>query len=101
VAVHTRRRRSSNKYLDDGVFVVQLFEPPWPSKTGSKMFISLKKIFAFFTHKQHIWSQLYTTGLPDFSLSNIPKREKYTKWPQNVPVGQRIYQMAVKYSKWT
>jgi hypothetical protein len=28
VAVHTRRRRSSNKYLDDGVFVVQLFEPP-------------------------------------------------------------------------
>jgi hypothetical protein len=28
--------------------------------------------------------------LPDFSLYNIPKREKYTKWPLNVPNGHKI-----------
>jgi hypothetical protein len=51
-----------------------------------------------------------TAGLPDFSLNNIPKREKiyqitikiyqiatkYKKLPQNIPNGQKIYQMAVK-----
>jgi hypothetical protein len=34
-----------------------------------------------------------TSGLPDFSLYNIQKREKYTKWLQN-------YQMLIKYTKW-
>jgi hypothetical protein len=31
------------------------------------------------------------TGLPDFSLYNIPKREKYTKLPLN-------YHVAIKYT---
>jgi hypothetical protein len=44
-------------------------------------------------------------GLPDFFLSqntktgkNVPKNIKYTKWPQNVPKGHKIYQMATKYA---
>jgi hypothetical protein len=32
-------------------------------------------------------------GLPDFSWNNIPKRGKY---PQNIPNGHKIYNMAVK-----
>jgi hypothetical protein len=37
-----------------------------------------------------------TSGLPDFSWYNIPKREKpfqitikYTEWPQNIPNGRK------------
>jgi hypothetical protein len=44
-------------------------------------------------------------GLPDFSWCNIPKREKYTKltlkctkWPQYIPNGRKIDQMAIKYT---
>jgi hypothetical protein len=37
-----------------------------------------------------------STGLPDFSWHNIPKREKYTKCPQNIPNGHKIFPMAVK-----
>jgi hypothetical protein len=33
------------------------------------------------------------TGLPDFSWYNIPIWGKnYTKWPQNIPIGRKIYQ---------
>jgi hypothetical protein len=28
--------------------------------------------------------------LPDFSWYNIPKLEKYTKWPQNIPNGHEL-----------
>jgi hypothetical protein len=38
-------------------------------------------------------------GLPDFSWSNIPKRKKYTKLPQNIPNGHKIHKMAAKYFK--
>jgi hypothetical protein len=34
--------------------------------------------------------------LPDFSWSNKPKWEKYTKRPQNIPSGRKIYPLAVK-----
>jgi protoporphyrinogen oxidase len=44
-----------------------------------------------------------TSGLPDFSWYNIPKWEKiyqitikYTKWTQYTPNGSKIDQMAVK-----
>jgi hypothetical protein len=40
----------------------------------------------------------YVAGLPDFSWHNIPKWEKYTKWPQNRPNGLKIDQMAIKYA---
>jgi hypothetical protein len=40
-----------------------------------------------------------TTGLPDFSWYNIAKRGKYTKWLQNIPNGQKIYEIAKKFSK--
>jgi hypothetical protein len=30
-------------------------------------------------------------GLPDFSWFNIPKRGKYTKSPQNIPNGHKMY----------
>jgi hypothetical protein len=43
---------------------------------------------------------LGTAGLPDCSWYNIPKREKYTKLHQSIPNGHKIYQMAVKYTKW-
>jgi hypothetical protein len=33
--------------------------------------------------------------LPDFSWYHIPKREKYTKWKQNLPFVK--YQMTMKY----
>jgi hypothetical protein len=31
--------------------------------------------------------------LPDFSWCNIPKREKYTELPQNVPNVHKLYQI--------
>jgi hypothetical protein len=37
--------------------------------------------------------------LPDLSWYNIPKREKYTNFPQAIPNGYEIYQMAVKSTK--
>jgi hypothetical protein len=36
------------------------------------------------------------SGLQDFSGYNLPKREKYTKWPQNAPNGSKIDQMPIK-----
>jgi hypothetical protein len=41
-------------------------------------------------------------GLPDFSRHNVPKREKYTKWPQHISSfnSHKIYQLAVKWTKW-
>jgi hypothetical protein len=47
----------------------------------------------------------HTEGLPDFSVSNMPKlgkytklNIKYTKWPQNIPNIRKIYQKAIKYT---
>jgi hypothetical protein len=40
--------------------------------------------------------QALKPGLPDFSRYNIPKRGKYTKWPQNIPNGHKIFPMAIK-----
>jgi hypothetical protein len=44
-------------------------------------------------------------GLPDFSRCNIPKQGKiyqmtikYFKWTQNIPNGRKIVQMAIKYT---
>jgi hypothetical protein len=44
-------------------------------------------------------------GLPDFSWYSIPKRWKYTKWPQNIPKChkiyqnvRKIYQMSIKFT---
>jgi hypothetical protein len=36
--------------------------------------------------------------MPDFSWYNIPKRRKYTKWPQNIPNYRKIDQKAIKYT---
>jgi hypothetical protein len=49
---------------------------------------------------------LLLPGFQDFSLHNIPKRGKiyqvtirYTKWPQNMPNGLKMDQMAkIKYT---
>jgi hypothetical protein len=35
-------------------------------------------------------------GLPDFYRCNTPKREKYTKWPYNLPFGFKTDKMAIK-----
>jgi hypothetical protein len=35
-------------------------------------------------------------GLPDISWSKIPKRGKYTEFPQNTPNGHKIVPMALK-----
>jgi hypothetical protein len=35
-----------------------------------------------------------------FFVENVPKREKYTKLPQIMPNGQKLYQMAVNYSEY-
>jgi hypothetical protein len=40
------------------------------------------------------------SGLPDFSRYKIPKWGKYTKVSLNIPNGNKIYQMAAKYTKW-
>jgi hypothetical protein len=39
-------------------------------------------------------SPRFQAELPDFSLYNIPKREKYTK------KDHKIYQLATKFTKW-
>jgi hypothetical protein len=55
----------------------------------------------FFQTKNNFWSRGdQTGGLPDFPWYNTPKREKITKWLQNIPNGHKIYQMATKYTKW-
>jgi hypothetical protein len=36
-----------------------------------------------------------------FLGTNIPKREKYTKWPQTIPNCHKINQIAQKHSKWS
>jgi hypothetical protein len=52
--------------------------------------------------RQRRYHYIFRPGLPDLSWYNIPKRGKnkitvkYTKWPQNIPNGHKIYQMAVK-----
>jgi hypothetical protein len=40
------------------------------------------------------------SGLPDFSWFNLPTREKYSKLPQNIPNGHKIYQIAENYTEW-
>jgi hypothetical protein len=40
-------------------------------------------------------------GCQIFPGPNIPKRKKYTKWPQTMPKGLTLYQMGIKYSKWS
>jgi hypothetical protein len=40
-------------------------------------------------------------GCQIFLGPNIPKRELYTKWPQTVPNGHKLYQLIKKYSKWS
>jgi hypothetical protein len=44
-------------------------------------------------------------GLPDFSGYNTPKRGKnvpnyhiFTRWPQNISTGRKLFQMAIKYN---
>jgi hypothetical protein len=37
-------------------------------------------------------------SLPDLSWHNVPKREKYTKWPQNLPIGRKIVPMVIKHT---
>jgi hypothetical protein len=39
-------------------------------------------------------------GLPDFYRYNMPKQEKYTKGPQNVPNGYKMFHLAVNRQKW-
>jgi hypothetical protein len=34
-------------------------------------------------------------------ITSTPERGKYTKWPQNIPNGHKLHQMAVKFTKWT
>jgi hypothetical protein len=42
------------------------------------------------------------SGLPDFCGYNIPKWEKIPNSQKIcIPNGHKIYQMAVKYTKWT
>jgi hypothetical protein len=73
----------------------------------------VESIFIFELHNQVLYlaprSYICTSGLPDFSWYNIPKPEKicryiykmyqmatkYTKCQQNIPNGNKIYQMAV------
>jgi hypothetical protein len=39
-------------------------------------------------------------GVPDFSWHNIPKRGDIYQMTATLPNGHKIYQLAVKYSKW-
>jgi hypothetical protein len=40
-------------------------------------------------------------GCQIFLGPNIPTRKKYTKLPQTIRKGHKLYQMAVNYSKWS
>jgi hypothetical protein len=40
-------------------------------------------------------------GCQIFICSKLPKRQKYNKWPQTIPNGHKLYQMVIKYSKWS
>jgi hypothetical protein len=39
------------------------------------------------------------SGLPDFLGPKYQNGEKYTKLPQNIPNGHKIFQMVIKYTK--
>jgi hypothetical protein len=48
---------------------------------------------------------LWNSGLPDFSMFNIPKQEtkypmatKYIKWPKNIPNESEIFQIAIEHT---
>jgi hypothetical protein len=68
-------------------------------QTRTGCYDAVKKIRRPRVFGSKTWGQ-FDTGLPDFSWYNIPKREKYTKWSQNIPKGHKIYQKATKYTKW-
>jgi hypothetical protein len=64
------------------------------AKTFSDIYIFGQRTYHKGSSKNYTW-----TGLPDFPWYNIPKREKiyqitikYTKWPQSIPNGHKIYQ---------
>jgi hypothetical protein len=46
-------------------------------------------------------SETLAQGCQIFLGPNIPKWEKYTKRPLTRPNDQKLYQMAVNYSKWS
>jgi hypothetical protein len=53
--------------------------------TGKSFFFNARQLRTFRT---------FRPGLPDFSLFHVPK------WEKNVPNDHKVYQRAIKYSKW-
>jgi hypothetical protein len=57
------------------------------------------------TQKNTIWALFSQTHLATRITTRIarfflPKWENISKWPTNIPNGYKIYQFAVKYTKW-
>jgi hypothetical protein len=107
-----REERKKKLFLHFSTFC---FSPPihsngikkWMNhKRAAKSFFSpfsKEKKWSFITISagtvENQWPRTYVgLGMPDFSWYNIPKREKYTNWPNNVLNGHKIYQITTKYT---
>jgi hypothetical protein len=53
------------------------------------------KIYQILSHKIYQWPQNIPNGHKIYQMAT-----KYTKWSQNIPSGHKIYQMVTKYTKW-
>jgi hypothetical protein len=52
-------------------------------------------------HNPILHTQCTKQGCQIFLGPNIPTRKKYTRWPQTISRFHKLYQMDVKYSKWS
>jgi hypothetical protein len=97
--VHTKKYFcKSCKCVNAGIFWKPLSPCPWATSSlpSSSQWRSLENSVNFVCTYVCMYQ-----GCQIFLGPNIPKCKKYTKWPQTLPKGHKLYQMAVRYSKWS
>jgi hypothetical protein len=92
-------RRDSN--LGSYWFLPSLTRKSWRSRTINLFARRTLGNLASCSCVSPTWNRGQGQSCHIFLGTNIPKREKYTKWPQTLPNGRKLYQMAMKYSKWS
>jgi hypothetical protein len=89
------REKSGNPGLDTKIIVFAKMS----KKAGEKNVDNASESVLFVTRerlseRRSFFCLLPLAGLPEFAWHSIPK---YTKWPQPIPAGRKIYQMSIKY----
>jgi hypothetical protein len=70
-----------------------------------KRYVKFFNVFFLFQRKIRTvenWKRLREppSGWPDFSWQKIPKQGKIYQMSTTLPIGHKIYQMAINYTKW-